>query len=157
MADFGLVQHVLLSDSKVQLSAADINGIFEPDAQNLQIALIRVRAVSEGTESMFASNFDFVDFDGNVIETTSAPGTLGITQGVFPTLPGMPGPSQDLDGDGLAEDVNGNNRIDFADVVVMFENLDAQEVIENAFGFDFNRNDVIDFGDVIALFNSIIQ
>ena len=43
-----------------------------------------------------------------------------------PTLPGMTSPVQDLDGDGLAEDINGNGRLDFADLVVLFDNLDLR-------------------------------
>ena len=50
------------------------------------------------------------------------------------------------------EDVNGNGRPDFADVVLLFERMTW--IAENApvAAFDYNNNGRIDFADVIALF-----
>jgi PKD repeat protein len=62
----------------------------------------------------------------------------------------------DLDGDGLYEDLNGNGRLDFDDVVCLFENFDilgAHPLI--AACFDFNHNGRLDFADVVALFNAL--
>jgi len=63
----------------------------------------------------------------------------------------------DPDGDGLYEDVNGNGRMDFADVMMLFNNLEyissrGAPVIKL---FDFNSNERMDFADVVALFNEI--
>ena len=77
------------------------------------------------------------------------------TSGGFPTLPGMTSPARDLDGDGLADDVNGNGRLDFADIVVFFENIDSPEVQDNASAFDFNGNGAADLADVTALFDLV--
>jgi len=62
----------------------------------------------------------------------------------------------DLDGDGLYEDLNGNDRLDFDDVVALFENLGAlggHPLVSIC--FDFNRDGRLDFGDVVALFNAV--
>ena len=70
----------------------------------------------------------------------------------FPTLPGMTSPAQDLDGDGRAEDTNGNGRLDFADVVILFEHLDSAEVQDHQADFDFNGNGSVDMDDIVQLF-----
>lgn len=60
----------------------------------------------------------------------------------------------DLDGDGLYEDLNGNGRLDFDDVTTLFEYIDilgGHPLV--AACFDFNRNGRLDFADVVALFN----
>ena len=60
----------------------------------------------------------------------------------------------DLDGDGLYEDLNGNGRLDFDDVTTLFENIDilgGHPLVASC--FDFNRNGRLDFADVVALFN----
>ncbi len=69
-----------------------------------------------------------------------------------PTLPGMEAPAQDLDSDGLCEDVNGNGRLDFADVRDFFRHLDSPEVQGNPQAFDFSGNGRVDMTDVKALF-----
>ena len=75
----------------------------------------------------------------------------------FPTLPGMKSPAQDLDGDGHAEDVNGNGRLDFADIVALFEHMDSPQVQNNQSAFDFNDNGRMDMADIIALFDMLVS
>lgn len=62
---------------------------------------------------------------------------------------------RDLDGDRLFEDVNGNGRLDFADVVVFFNGMEWMSGNEPVQFFDFNRNLRIDFGDVVGLFEML--
>lgn len=64
---------------------------------------------------------------------------------------GMAGAS-DPNGDGLSEDVNGNGRRDFADVVLLFNQLDWCSR-HAPWAFDFNGNGRVDFADVVLLFN----
>lgn len=61
----------------------------------------------------------------------------------------------DLDGDGQYEDVNGNGRTDFADVVLLFNQLDWVAANEPVEAFDFNQNGRTDFGDVVRLFGLV--
>jgi PKD repeat protein len=74
---------------------------------------------------------------------------------VAPVIPGAAYPSQDLDKDGLSEDVNGNSRQDFDDVVTLFNAMDSPEVQENTDYFDFNGNGRIDFDDIVRLMNTV--
>ena len=75
---------------------------------------------------------------------------------VCPLIGGSTEPSLDHDADLKCEDVNGNGRLDFSDVVLLFKNLDAPEVLNNAEDFDFNGNGLLDMADLIALFELVI-
>lgn len=64
-------------------------------------------------------------------------------------------PSQDLDGDGLYEDVNGNGILDFDDVVTLYDNMEMIEQTEQGEYFDFNGNGILDFDDVVILYDML--
>jgi hypothetical protein len=81
----------------------------------------------------------------NVWSTVTAPPVLQVPGGV-----GVP---TDPNGDGLYEDVNGNGRPDFADVVLYFNQMAWIAANEPLAAFDFNGNGRIDFADVTWLFN----
>lgn len=70
----------------------------------------------------------------------------------FPSSSCLP---RDMNRDGKYEDVNGNGRTDFADVTLLFNNLDWCCANEPACCFDFNGNSRMDFGDVVALYEGI--
>lgn len=65
----------------------------------------------------------------------------------------------DPDGDGRYEDVNADGRLDFADVVLLFNNMDA--IIARGPPivalYDYNANGRIDFADVVALFQEVAR
>jgi len=61
----------------------------------------------------------------------------------------------DLDGDGLYEDVNGNGRLDFADLIVLFDNMAWLVEDERGLLFDYNRNGKLDYADLLVLFDMI--
>jgi len=61
----------------------------------------------------------------------------------------------DGDGDGLYEDVNGNGRKDFEDVVLFFNQLTWIEANEPLVAFDCNGNGRTDFADVVRLFDNL--
>jgi lysophospholipase L1-like esterase len=70
------------------------------------------------------------------------------------TVPGANGPARAPLGDGLYWDVNGNGRMDFADVVLFFNQLDWCAANAPS-AFDFNANGRVDFADVVRLFGSL--
>jgi hypothetical protein len=61
----------------------------------------------------------------------------------------------DVDGDGAYEDLNGNGRIDFADVILFFRNMDWIRENQPRACFDYNGNGNIDFADLILLFREV--
>ena len=70
-------------------------------------------------------------------------------------LPGFTNPPTDPDRDGLYEDLNANNRKDFNDVVLMFNQMQWIAANEPVSAFDFNGNGRIDFNDIVKLFGEI--
>ena len=70
------------------------------------------------------------------------------------TVPGGIGPARSLSDDGLYQDVNGNGRADFADVVLLFNELDWCAANAPS-AFDFNVNGRVDFADVVRLFEAL--
>lgn len=97
---------------------------------------------SSGTIRIAASR------DGYSLETVLGP-ELPLT------LPGTALPPTDRNFDGVFDDVNGNRRLDFADVVLLFNHLGWIATNEPMARFDFNHNERVDFADVVRLFNTI--
>jgi PKD repeat protein len=64
-------------------------------------------------------------------------------------------PPNDLHLDGLYEDVNGNGRADFNDVVLYFNQMTWIAANEPLAAFDYNGNGRIDFADIVWLFNNL--
>ncbi len=71
------------------------------------------------------------------------------------TVRGATAAPRDLNGDGTCEDVNGNGRKDFADVVLYFNQMSWIADNEPVAFFDYNGNGRIDFADVTRLFNAL--
>ncbi|MEN6341298.1 MAG: PKD domain-containing protein [Methanospirillum sp.] len=89
-------------------------------------------------------DFDYFALDPNGVST---PGVV--------TVPGGAGLPTDTDADGLYDDINGNGRKDFADVVLYFNQMSWIAANEPVVLFDFNSNGRIDFADVVWLFNNL--
>lgn len=73
-------------------------------------------------------------------------------------FPGYTNPPTDLNGDGIYEDINGNGRLDYDDVVALFHsviwirnNTDVDP--EN---FDFNFNGEVEYDDVVTLNDMVL-
>ncbi len=89
------------------------------------------------------------DDTGDPINIETQNGTISVTEQA-PLAEDL-SPPTDPDNDGVFEDINGNGRLDFSDVVALFENLpDARAPFQ-----DFNDNGRIDFDDIVELFKQI--
>jgi PKD repeat protein len=86
--------------------------------------------------------------------STRKTGYVAVGVGVL-TLPGLTYPPTDPDGDGIYEDLNGNGRLDFADVVLYFNQMEWIAANEPVTAFDLNGNGRIDFADIVKLFGEI--
>ncbi len=82
---------------------------------------------------------------------TAAPGPVS---GVV-AVPGGAGIPRDLNGDGKYDDVSGNGRADFADVVLHFNQMIWIAKNEPVSLFDNNRNGKIDYADIVWLSNNL--
>ena len=89
------------------------------------------------------------DYQYNDIYLLTLPGPV---PSAIPDGSGLP---QDLNNDGKYEDVNGNGREDFADIVLLFNQMSWIAENEPLTAFDYNNNGRIDFADVVTLFNGL--
>jgi hypothetical protein len=93
-------------------------------------------------------------YNADGYNSTRKTGYITVTSGVI-SLPGFTNPPTDPDSDGLYEDLNANNRKDFNDVVLMFNQMQWIAANEPVTAFDFNGNGRIDFNDIVKLFGEI--
>lgn len=91
---------------------------------------------------------------GTPTSVPSLPIPLPTTPGVA-MVPGGAGTPTDTNADGLYDDVNGNGRKDFADVVLFFNQMAWIAGHAPVSLFDYNNNGRIDFSDVVTLFNNV--
>ncbi len=97
--------------------------------------------------------------------TASAPGypddtiraveRIAVTGAGVLAVPGGTGVPTSTANDGRCDDVNGNGRRDFNDVVLFFNQLSWIAANEPVAAFDYNANGRIDFADVVWLFNNL--
>jgi len=66
-------------------------------------------------------------------------------------FPGMANRPTDLNGDGIYEDINGNGRWDYQDIVLLFQHMAWAGINQPIPAFDINENGRIDFGDISGL------
>jgi len=130
---------------------ADIDDAMEPADTDFTLATVTLTGRGAGvTDIDTAGSLD--DDDGEAVDVEARSG-LAITG---PANVGSGGDSPtDPDGDGYYEDVNGNGRVDYADVELLFDNLESDSVASNARAFDFNQNDRLDFDDVVSLYAEV--
>jgi PKD repeat protein len=109
-------------------------------------------------KAMFgSSNADFGNLNRRALSADDIAGARSVHGGGTAPAPGAvtvhggAGVPRDLDGDGRCEDVSGNGRADFADVVLFFSRITWIAANEPVSLFDHNRNGTIDFADVVWL------
>lgn len=62
---------------------------------------------------------------------------------------------QDVDGDGIYEDLDGNAAFDSDDVVTHFRQIDSDAIQHSADAYDANGNGNADFDDIVTLFEGL--
>ena len=96
------------------------------------------------------SAFEAVDESSLMISPDSAAARQSPVQ-----VPGGQKVPSDPDRDGMYEDLNGNGALDFADVVLFFNQMDWISAHEPAGLFDFNHNGRIDYNDIVRVFEML--
>jgi len=113
---------------------------------------VGLTGLTENTTYYFVANS--TDPSGNPAQSEEYNFTT-LAAGEVITLPGYDTPPTDPDEDGLYEDLNGNGRTDFDDVVQFFNFMEWIEANEPIACFDFNGNGRIDFDDIVELFGEL--
>ena len=139
-------------------SSVSLSGLVQFDAASeITLAEIAVESAdTEGETSLDLAVTEINDGDGNPYTVGGATGaTLTVSEEAGPpALPGQDDPPQDIDGDSLYEDIDGNDEFTIGDVQIFFQNRDSDVVQNNpeAFNFDERKPPGISVGDVQALF-----
>ncbi|EMA01851.1 protein of unknown function [Haloarcula vallismortis] len=148
----GLTESSISDDgSSATIRVADVDTNVQSGAMDISLATLDVRANGGGTTDLRVSIEQMDDEAGNTIEAETR---NGIVVGGPQTVVGDAAPT-DPDGDGHFEDLNGNGRLDYEDVQVLFSNMDSDSVQLNTGAYDFNENGKIDFADVTALYEEV--
>jgi len=98
------------------------------------------------------------DANNQGITTTKTETDYIIVTGNVASFPDLLKVPLDPDHDGRYEDINGNSRLDFHDVVTFSRNLDwaRDNTGVGSSPFDFNGNGGIDSGDVTLLYYEVL-
>lgn len=137
----------------VWISSVDLGSSVNPDAEDVLLGEVTVRGDAEGSTELAIIEARVDDDSGNLMTIVTEPATLTVNTMV--PFPGCSESPTDPDNDGIFEDINGNGRIDFADVVTFFNEMEWIPGNEQIAYFDFNTNGRIDFNDVVQLFHEV--
>ncbi|AXG07077.1 DUF839 domain-containing protein [Haloplanus rubicundus] len=150
--DLGLTERSVSSDgSTVTIRVADTDRNVQAGGRNVPLATLTVRGDSTGTTDLQVAVGQMDDEDGNAVGANARTGVLVTGP---PTVTGGAAPT-DPDGDGRYEDLNGNGRLDYEDIEILFSNFDADSVTMNESAYDFNENGQLDFDDVVDLYEEV--
>jgi PKD repeat protein len=141
-----------IDEYTVELKAVDLRDAVKPGAQNVVLAEITVRALTPGVAVAWVINATIDDDSGRPVAVVIRPGVIYVSGCPRPVAGVVP---RDLDGDGLYEDLNGNGRLDYDDVVRLFRYFDDPAIRECWQLYDFNRNGRLDYDDIVALFRKV--
>ena len=140
--------------NSIWLKAVDLNNYITANQTNVTLATITIKTKAPYTGIINGSIFLAVnrldDDNGYPIDVITQ--NASIT--VFPPLPNHTAPT-DPNGDGLYEDINGNGKMDFDDVVKFFWHFEWMEKHWPTAAVDFNRNGLMDYDDIVELFKEI--
>ncbi|WP_246998606.1 alkaline phosphatase PhoX [Halosolutus gelatinilyticus] len=152
--DLDLTSDPVIDGSSVELRLADIEDEIGTGRQ-VTLATIELEGVDTGTTDLTIDVHALDDDDGAAIEPDPRPGVVVTGPPPIGGGPGGGGAPTDPDGDGRFEDVNGNGRLDYDDIVLLFESIEDDAVELNEDAFDFNENGRIDYDDVVALYDEL--
>jgi alkaline phosphatase D len=150
---FGL-KEVSISDdgSAVTLRFADIDESVQAVIGGVDVVLgsIEISGRSTGTTDVTIDVQELDDEQGRSLDRRTE--TSLVTVGPPAVAGNAP---TDPDRDSLYEDVNGNGRIDYDDIVTLFEEFEGDSVQLHAKAYDFNQNGRLDYDDIVTLYEEV--
>jgi len=148
----GLTESEISDDgATATLKFSDVDKNVQAGTIDLAIASLSLTSQSTGTTDLTVEVHAMDDEDGDAI---GAEARSGVVVTGPPTVVGEEGPT-DPDGDGRYEDLNGNGRLDYDDVKLLFEHIDSDSVTLNKAAYDFNENGKLDYDDVVSLYEEV--
>jgi PKD repeat protein len=137
----------------VTLRATDLDSAINAGDTDVVLGTVEVTGKSAGTASLTVT-VTKMDADGG-LSITPAAIPASVTVASLVPLPGLTAVPADIDGCGYCEDLNGNGRVDFDDVVLFYRNMDWIQTNEPVDLFDFNGNGRIDYDDIVVLHHRV--
>ena len=150
-----LHNNTTLTPNTMRINSVDLNNQIKDGATNVTLTTITVQGNTQGNTTIGLSNVSMDDDRGDQISPTIVNGSLNVNQ--LKPFPGQTKTPTDPDHDGLYEDINGNGRLDFNDIVIFFQNLDWVKDNQPISAFDFNGNGRLDFDDVVTLYDMLLK
>jgi PKD repeat protein len=142
------------SEESIHFRVGDFDGEVEPGTSELELAEVQLKAVRVGWASLRARTVIQTDKGEKVVRTTEVT-DINVFQ---PTILGTDKPPQDLGGDGLYEDVDGDGELTKKDVFALASNLNSgsEGISAPMFSvFDFNEDGVVNFEDAVKLMRMV--
>jgi len=146
----GLTQVTRPSEGILEIQAVDVDDQITSGAQDVALAEIDVRPSEPGDAELSLDVLTFIDDTGQALDPFVRPLSMSITPVVSP-IGDADRPPRDLDGDGRFEDINGDEALTEADVILLALNLNSPVIQGNVSMFDFNGDGAISFADVQEL------
>jgi len=148
----------VLNDSSIKddlalLKAVDIRDVVRAGDEEIELAEIVLKAKTLGEARIELKVIRMDDDNGMSMSVAIEHGKVVVAMGPPPVV-GNRHPT-DPDGDGLFEDINGNGRLDFDDVVKFFKHFNEPPIKQYFKFYDFNRNGRLDFDDIVRLFRKV--
>ena len=133
--------------------ADESEGWTEATVEHLEDTTYEVSVNTTGMRGALDLAVHAVDGDDNSFQAV-ANDTLRFSP---PALPGFESPPQDLNRDGLFEDITGDGELTIFDVQALFDSLDATQVQNNPDWFDFagTGDDRVSVFDIQALYTQL--
>jgi hypothetical protein len=152
----GQLGSIDIAENGSRVSFEEAVGDRDPADPTFTIAQLTVTAGErEGTTQLTVDNAKIEDNNFNEYDLESRPATVTVIENVAPDVTGNGEPAQDVNGDGLYEDINGDGTADIFDVQALFANQGTKAVQNNAELFDFTGDGSINIFDVQALFEQV--
>jgi alkaline phosphatase D len=151
---FGLAETSVSDDgASVTVRFADLAGNAESvvGGTDVTLASLDIRGDATGTTDVSITVDRLNDDSGADLATETSTGVVV----VGPSPVGDGSAPRDPDNDGLFEDLNGNGRMDYDDVVVLFNEFESESVTLNKDAYDFNENGQMDYDDVVSLYEEL--
>jgi 5-hydroxyisourate hydrolase-like protein (transthyretin family) len=144
-----------IGDDLARFRAVDIGDRVRVGSEEIVLAEVVLRGKAEGTMRIELVVVRMDDDGGGSIPVTTRNGVLEVVRAGPPPVEENLPPPRDLDGDGLYEDLNGNGRLDYDDVVKFFRHFDDPVITQYSRYYDFNRNGRLDYDDIVELFKRV--
>lgn len=138
----------------MEIRAVDFNDVIQSGAKAIVLARVAFTTLQPGKTNFTIEAKVLTDDSGHPIQAPAQGFALTVT---LPAIGNSMHVPQDLDGDGLYEDVNGDGRLTLADAIFFGFYYDSPEVQKYSRYYDFNHDGRVDFADVVRLLQMVLQ